>query len=110
MTQETTDRTKAALEEAYKLIGRETAHEGVDDVTRSDIRRKLEVYCFDCPLHYDAAVAQAHGFRDIIAPFAMVPLWAQPPNWAPGDKPLFGPDRKELGGRTQLEVPTPFAR
>ena len=28
----------------------------MDEVSRNDIRRKLEVYCFDCPLHYDDAV------------------------------------------------------
>ena len=29
------------LEEAQKRLGRETAFEGVDEVTRNDIRRKL---------------------------------------------------------------------
>ena len=99
-----------SLEETKKWLGREVQFEGIDDVTRSDIRRKLEVYCFDCPLHYDAQVATAHGFPDIIAPVAMTPLWAQPPYWAPGAPPLFAPDRRELAGRAQLEVPTPFTR
>jgi len=38
--------------------------------TENDIRHKLEVYCFDCPLHWDAAVAQAHGYRTLVAPVA----------------------------------------
>lgn len=95
-----------SLEATEKWLGREVQFEGVDDVTGSDIRRKLEVYCFDCPLHYDAQVAKAHGFRDIIAPVAMTPLWAQPPYWAPGAPPLFAPGRRELAGRVQLEVHT----
>ena len=103
-------RRVASIEETQSYLGTQVEFEGVDDVTRSDIRRKLEVYCFDCPLHYDSAVAKAHGFRDIIAPLAMVPLWAQPPNWAPGQPSIFGPGKKELGGRAQLEVPTPFSR
>jgi 3-methylfumaryl-CoA hydratase len=99
-----------SLEETEKWLGREEHFEGVDEVTRSDIRRKLEVYCFDCPLHYDPLVANAHGFRDIIAPVAMIPLWALPPYWAPGEPSIFGPGQPELGGRRQLEVPTPFKR
>src|SRR5437868_15071015 len=100
----------ASLDEAREWLGREVEFEGVDDVTRSDIRRKLEVYCFDCPLHYDAAIAQAHGFGDIIAPVAMTALWAQPPYWAPGETPLFSAGMKEISGTAQLEVPTPFRR
>jgi 3-methylfumaryl-CoA hydratase len=98
------------LDDTQSFIGRKVEFEGVDDVTRSDIRRKLEVYCFDCPLHYDAKVAQTHGFRDIIAPLAMVPLWAQPANWEPGNPELFRPGRRELSGRAGLEIPTPFRR
>jgi 3-methylfumaryl-CoA hydratase len=104
------NRVAASLDETRKMLGHEEQFEGVDDVTRSDIRRKLEVYCFDCPLHYDADVARAHGFRDIIAPGAMTALWAQPANWAPGSPPLFRPGTKEISGRAQLEVPTPFRR
>lgn len=103
-------RGAASLDETREWIGRKVEFEGVDDVTRSDIRRKLEVYCFDCPLHYDAKVANAHGFRDIIAPLAMVPLWASPPFWAPGNPELFRPGKREISGRAALEVPTPFRR
>src|SRR5689334_6328574 len=104
------DRRAASLDETREWLGREVVFEGIDDVTRSDIRRKLEVYCFDCPLHYDDQVARAHGFRDIIAPVAMTGLWSQPANWAPGSPPLFAPGTKEISGRAELEVPTPFRR
>ena len=50
----------------------------------SDIRRKLEVYCFDCPLHYDEDVAKAHGYRTLVAPSAMTGLWSMRPLWTPG--------------------------
>ena len=48
-----------SLEELQGWIGREHGFAGADEVSRSDIRRKLEVYCFDCPLHYDDEVARA---------------------------------------------------
>jgi 3-methylfumaryl-CoA hydratase len=112
MTQETTDRTKAALDEAYKLIGRETTHEGIDEVSRNDIRRKLEVYCFDCPIHYDEAVAQAHGYRTIVAPTSMTGLWTLSSLWRPGQDAIFGPDVPEIRGTgtDRAEVPLPYSK
>ena len=80
----------------------------VDEVTRSDIRRKLEVYCFDCPLHYDESVARAHGYRTIIAPAALTPLWAMPAYWSPGEPTIFAPGLWEKNGSFRLDVPTPF--
>ena len=100
----------ASLDETRALLGREVQFEGADDVTRNDIRRKLEVYCFDCPLHYDAATARAHGYDGVIAPVSMTPLWALPAYWSPGAPPIFGPDKGDLRGRVQLEVPTPFSK
>ena len=40
------ERRGASLDETREWLGREVTFEGIDDVTRSDIRRKLEVYCF----------------------------------------------------------------
>jgi 3-methylfumaryl-CoA hydratase len=98
----------AALDETRAWIGREQVHDGADEVTRSDIRRKLEVYGFDCPLHTDDATARAHGYRTTPAPGAMIPLWAMPPYWAPGDPPLFGPGRTEKDGSPSFAIPTPY--
>lgn len=99
-----------SLEETRKWLGRESSYEGVDEVTRNDIRRKLEVYCFDCPLHYDEAVAQAHGYRTIIAPVAMTPLWAMPAYWSPGEPTIFAPNLREKNGSFRLDIPTPFSK
>ncbi len=99
-----------SLEETRKWLGRESTYEGVDEVTRSDIRRKLEVYCFDCPLHYDESVARAHGYRTIIAPAALTPLWAMPAYWSPGEPTIFAPGLWEKNGSFRLDVPTPFSK
>ncbi len=98
------------LAELATWLGREREDEGVDEVTRNDIRRKLEVYCFDCPLHYDEAVAQAHGYRTIVAPVAMTGLWAVPPYWRPGEPPPFAPGLRERNGTRREEAPVPFSR
>jgi acyl dehydratase len=58
---------------------------GPDEVNRADIRRRLEVLAWDCPLHYDDAVARDHGYRGAIAPATMLMTWVMPPYWSPGD-------------------------
>ena len=78
--------TDDPLAQTRAWLGKETEFVGADRVTLSDIRRKLEVYCFDCPLHYDEGVAQARGYRTIVAPVVMTPLWAMQPYWSPGDQ------------------------
>jgi 3-methylfumaryl-CoA hydratase len=95
----------AAIEEAEELIGRESSYDGVDDVSRNDIRRKLEVFCFDCPLYTDDAIAQAHGYRMSIAPGAMVPMWSLAAYWSPGDPPIFGPGLEEKDGSVRTSMP-----
>jgi len=101
------DRT-VAIEEAMRWIGRETTYDGVDEVSRNDIRRKLEVYCFDCPIYTDDAVARAHGYRMAIAPGAMIPLWALPAYWSPGDPPIFGPGLTAKDGSVRTPMPSPW--
>lgn len=98
------------LAELQEWLGHEVAFEGVDEVTQNDIRHKLEVYCFDCPLHWDAAVARAHGYRTLVAPLAMTSLWAVPPYWSPGEPPPWAPGLKERNGTRRLEAPEPFPR
>lgn len=73
-------------EEAEGWVGRELGrYVGADDVTRGDIRRRLEVLAWDCPLHYDEAVARKYGYRTVVAPATMLMTWAMPPYWEPGD-------------------------
>ena len=99
------------LAEISAWLGRETEHDGVDEVTLNDIRHKLEVYCFDCPLHYDAEVAQAHGYRTVVAPVAMTGVWTVAPYWTPGEPPPFAPGVRERNGtRRRVELPEPYSR
>jgi len=99
------------LAETRSWLGRETSFDGADAVTLSDIRRKLEVYCFDCPLHYDPEVARAHGYRTVVAPVAMTGVWTVPPYWTPGEPPPFAPGVRERNGtRRRQEVREPFSR
>jgi acyl dehydratase len=73
-------------EEAQSWVGRELGCcRGADEVTRADIRRRLEVLAWDCPLHYDEAAARAQGYRTVVAPATMLMTWAMPPYWEPGD-------------------------
>jgi acyl dehydratase len=58
---------------------------GPDEVTRADLRRRLEVLAWDCPLHHDDDVARAHGYREAVAPATMLMTWVLPPYWSPGD-------------------------
>jgi 3-methylfumaryl-CoA hydratase len=91
-------------------IGREHEFAGVDDVSRNDIRRKLEAYCFDCPLHYDDQVARAHGYRGLVAPVAMTPLWAMPAYWRPGQPVAFAPGLRENPGGIRTDLPVVYPR
>jgi len=80
------DLRNGTWEEAQSWVGRELAqYEGADEVTVGDIRRRLEVLAWDCPLHYDEAVAREHGYRTVVAPATMLMTWAMPPYWSPGD-------------------------
>jgi acyl dehydratase len=98
------------LEELQGWIGREHSFAGVDEVSRNDIRRKLEAFCFDCPLHYDDAVAQAHGYRGVVAPVSMTPLWAMPAYWSPGEPVAFVPGARENPGGIRTDLPIVYPR
>ncbi len=99
------------LAEIETWLGRESVDDGIDEVTRNDIRRKLEVYCFNCPLHDDEAVAQAHGYRTVVAPVAMTSLWTVAPYWSPGEAPPFAPGVRERNGtRRRMQMPEPYSR
>jgi 3-methylfumaryl-CoA hydratase len=97
----------ATLADLEAFIGRKYHFVGVDEVSRNDIRRKLEAFCFDCPLHYDTAVARKHGYRDVVAPTVMTALWAMPAYWNPGDPVAFVPGARENPGGMRAEIPLP---
>jgi acyl dehydratase len=76
-------------EEAEAMVGRTIATlRGADAVSVGDIRRKLEVMGFDCPLHYDEGCARTHGYETIVSPVSMTRVWAMPAYWSPGEPAL----------------------
>lgn len=101
----------ARLDRIRALLGAPIEFLGVDPVARGDIRRKLEVYCFDCPIHTDERIARAQGYAGLVAPVTMTPLWAQPPYWAPGQRSPFDTAYPERTGAFTdvLELPFPHA-
>lgn len=62
---------------------------GADRVEQGAIRRYIEPLEIDSPLHYDAAVARAHGYPDVIAPYTAALPFSVPAMWNPGDPPLY---------------------
>jgi 3-methylfumaryl-CoA hydratase len=107
----TVDSNAVSLDELQNWIGREHAFRGIDEVSRNDIRRKLEVYCNDCPLHYDDAVARAHGYRGLVAPVTLTPLWSMPAYWNPGDAQIYAPGLRPLTGGIRTDaLPTVFSK
>lgn len=71
------------------------------------VRRYLEPLEFDCPLHYDSHVAQAHGYADIIAPYTSATSFALSPLWTPG-VPLFtDADRDAQPARSNVRPSLP---
>jgi acyl dehydratase len=76
-------------EQAEAMIGSTIAElTGADEVSVGDIRRKLEVIGFDCPLHHDEQCAREHGYETIVSPVSMARVWAMPAYWSPGQPPL----------------------
>ena len=57
----------------------------VDQIELGAVRKFLEPLELDCPLHYDAATAQQHGYRDVLAPVAGISsTWLDSGLWRPG--------------------------
>ena len=100
----------ATMADLEALRGKEHELAGIDEVTRSDIRRKLEVYCFDCPLYTDAKVARAHGYKDIVAPGVMTPLWAMPAYWEPGEPVFYAPGMRDKPGGIRIDLPPVYPK
>lgn len=80
---------------------------GVDAVERGAIRRECETLEFDCPLHYDDAIAREAGYKGIIAPEHMVFTFGMQAYWSPGD-PLTQPgDPPKIIQQAYQQVPAP---
>jgi len=90
------DDWEKAWEPLAAQIGHDFAEGGpydaLDPIERGAVRRYLEPLEFDCPLHYDADVARAHGHPDIIAPYSGLATWISTGVWNPGDEPVYGGD------------------
>jgi acyl dehydratase len=72
-------------EDASAMVGQTLARStGPDPVNEPDIRRKLEVIGWDCPLHYDAGAAREHGYRTVVSPVSMTRVWTIQSYWSPG--------------------------
>lgn len=108
---------KAAWQPMIDAVGRDFAPEAAppdaDPIERSAIRRYLEPLEFDCPLHYDAAVARAHGYDDVVLPCTALMTFALAPAWRPGEVVFDSaerdaqPARSAVSGlRSPLEPPT----
>lgn len=100
--------TTVDLKPLESHIGRAVAFEAADALERGDIRRKLEEYCSYCPIHYDDAVARAHGYSSVVAPATLAPLLANPGYWHPGDPLFFAPDAPYHGGWLHMDLPNPY--
>jgi acyl dehydratase len=102
------DLREGTWEEAESWVGRELAqYQGADEVTVGDIRRRLEVLAWNCPLHYDEDVARQHGYRTIVSPATMLMTWSMPPYWSPGDRRPELDDGALLPSYAFTKIPAP---
>ena len=77
---------ETSWDEVEASVGTEVgAFVGADAVSLADIRRRLEVLAWDCPLHYDEAIARRYGYRTVVAPVSMHLSAAFPAYWSPGE-------------------------
>ena len=96
MTGEWEDRWRPLVE---AVGARDTAPPTVapDAVEASTIRRFLEPFELDCPIHYDLEAARRYGYRDVVAPGLGVIAHVVPPVWRPGGQSCFDWSRRDSG-------------
>ena len=83
---------------------------GVDAVEASNVRRRLEVLEFGCPLHYDTKAAREAGYKDAFAPYTMLQTFSGSANWQPGRPTLWLSNQPNFTMRAQVEqgeIPQP---
>jgi hypothetical protein len=78
-----------------------------DPVEAGAIRKYLEPLEFDCPLHYDADVARAHGYPDVIAPYTSSVSFALLPMWTPGTTLFTSDERNAQPEKTSVKPDLP---
>lgn len=87
----------------------------IDAVEQGAIRKYCEPIELGCPLHYEAAVARQHGYRDIVAPVSGIAmtwthlgLWklGMPTNY-PNAEPNWDSSSRNMGGRGEIRPPAP---
>lgn len=104
------DLVRGTWDETEAWVGREIGnYKGADEVTCADIRRRLEVLQFDCPLHWDEAIAQAYGYPTIVAPSTLLVSAALPAYWEPGS-PATCDGALSLPALPITRVPAPGTR
>ena len=102
---------KAAWQPLIDLIGQPRVEKKIVwssiPVEAGAVRRWLDPLEFNCALHYDRAVAQAHGYPDIVAPYASVTGFTNPPLWQPGTTLFDSAERNAQPHARSLRPPLP---
>jgi N-terminal half of MaoC dehydratase len=80
---------QSAIDAIGENFGEAVSVPSVDEIEKGLVRRYLEPLEFDCPLHYDDAVARANGYPGIIAPYSGLATWISAGVWMPGDEPVY---------------------
>jgi N-terminal half of MaoC dehydratase len=109
------DRTTSELnlafgtwEDAEALVGAQLSqYVGVDPVNAADIRRRLEVLEWDCPLHYDHDLARELGHPSPPSPVTMLKTWVMPAYWRPGEPRSDAGCGALLPRYSYLDIPAP---
>ncbi len=84
------------------------SYDALDPIERGAVRRFLEPLEWDCPLHYDADVAKAHGYDGIIAPYSGLATWISTGLWNPGEEPIYDSGERNARPRWRMNpYPTP---
>jgi hypothetical protein len=80
---------------------------GTDLVEAGAIRRFLEPLEFECALHTDTQVAQAHGYRDVTAPYVAASTFAMGPVWRSGEPVFTSADRNAQPAHASVKPSLP---
>jgi len=90
---------KAEWQPLAEAVGRDfgepTVVFGADAVEPGTVRRYLEPLEIGCPIHYDAEVARAAGYPDIVAPYTATMVYSVAPMWRPGEPTLYESARRD---------------